>query len=437
MFANNERFKSNSINEGIKSQRISLNFQKIQTRTALHLLAEFSGMNIIVSDKVTGDISLNLNDVPWERALDIILLTQSLEKSQVDNILLIAPAGANINSNKKSIHARQKPENLTPLKSDLFQINYAKASDLVILLQNKMTLLSSRGKVIADNRTNQLWVQDNAAHLKKIKALLREVDIPVKQVLIEARLVNVTKDFVRDLGIHFRVSRLTDFPDRLNNKEWLPKTIATDNKSALADRLNFDFVTGPLLASPALGVALARLGDGVLLDLELSALESEGQGEVISSPRLITTNQQPALIESGEEIPYQEATSSGATAVAFKKAVLSLKVTPQITPDGKILMDLKINQDIPSPKVFNGVPTILTKEIQTNVLVNNGQTIVLGGIYKQDKNKEMNRVPFLGGLPIVGVLFRNQSTAIRNEELLIFITPRIISDSLSLPYVDK
>ena len=256
--------------------------------------------------------------------------------------------------------------------------------------------------------------------------------VPIKQVLIEARIVNVTKDFARDLGIRFGIARPAYYDDNSKDINQI-ENLTTDNNTRLAERLNLDLVAAPISASPAsVGIALAKLGSGILLDLELSALESEGRGEIISSPRLITANQQEATIESGEEIPYQETTANGATAVSFKKAVLSLKVTPQITPDGKVLMNLHINQDLPSLRIFNGVPSILTKEIQTTVLLNNGQTIVLGGIYKQDKYNAINRVPFLGNLPVVGALFRNQSTTIRNEELLIFITPRIITNNLSL-----
>lgn len=232
--------------------------------------------------------------------------------------------------------------------------------------------------------------------------------------------------------------RPTHLSGTLEGANELARGTAPANVVPLERRLNLDLAAAPLTgATPAsVGIALAKLNDNILLDLELSALESEGRAELISSPRLITTNQQAAVIESGEEIPYQEATSSGATAVAFKKAVLSLKVTPQITPDGKILMDLQINQDTPSPQTFLGVPAIITKEIQTNVLVNNGQTIVLGGIYKQDKNKVINRIPFFGELPVVGILFSNRQITLKNEELLIFITPRIITNALSITTIE-
>ncbi|KTC84145.1 type IV pilus secretin PilQ [Legionella brunensis] len=413
-----------------ENKRISLNFQDIEVKAVLQLLAEFTGINVVISDTVTGNITLSLNEVPWNQALSIILTTRSLEKRRMGNIMFIAPAEEMTKREKKIRRTQFEINNTAPLHSAFFQINYAKAADIANLLQEKEeTFLSKRGRLAVDIRTNTLWIQDNPERLTAIRKLIKQFDVPVKQVLIEARIVNVTKDFTLDLGLHFDVSKPI-YPDILKSKQMANKVNSTGT-IPLGERLNIDLGSASMATSPVVGVALARLSDGILLDLELSALESEGLGEVISSPRLIATNQQPALIESGEEIPYQEATSSGATAVAFKKAVLSLKVTPQITPDNKILMDLKINQDIPSPKVFNGVPTILTKEIQTNVVVNNGRTIVLGGIYKQDKNNEVNRVPFLGELPVVGALFRNQSISTRNEELLIFITPRIISNNLS------
>ncbi|MBA3536924.1 MAG: type IV pilus secretin PilQ [Tatlockia sp.] len=415
------------------NKRISLNFQDIKVRAVLQILAEFTGMNMVVSDKVTGSITLRLNEIPWEQALNIILTTRSLGKRSIGNVMLIAPAEEIIDRQKKAFNVQSDLGNLVPLRSELLQINYAKAQEIAALLKEQnTTLLSARGSLNVDNRTNTIWIQDTESQIEKIIKLVTQIDVPVKQVLIEARIVNVTKEFAKDLGVRFGISA----PHLVGNLK--SATPSVDQKGVpsgvvpLAERLNLDLVAAPFSASPAsMGIALAKLGNGILLDLELSALESEGKGEIISSPRLITTNQQTAVIESGEEIPYQEAMSSGATAVAFKKAVLSLKVTPQITPDSKILMDLHINQDIPSVKVFNGVPSILTKEIHTAVLVDNGQTIVLGGIYKQDKHNAINRVPFLGELPLVGVLFRNRSVMIRNEELLIFITPRIITNNLS------
>lgn len=407
---------------------ISLNFQDIQIKAALQLLAEFSGINMIISENIQGKMSINLNNIPWEQALEIILTTQSLEKRKIGEILYIASSRDLLKNKKLNLQRRDQEKHFELLKPMLYQLKYAKANEIMTLLQEKnASFISSRGSIAADIRTNSIWVHETPYKLKVIKRLIREFDVPIKQVLIEARLVNVTKNFARDIGLRFGVSKPNVFSGTLKGANQMSNNVLPSSV-ALGERLNYDLAASPLSMAPAsFGIALAKLGNGVLLDLELSALESEGLGEVISSPRLITTNQQTALIESGEEIPYQESTVSGATAVAFKKAVLSLQVTPQITPDNQILMDLKINQDILSPKVFNGVPTILTKELQTKVLVKNKQTIVLGGIYKQDKNRAVNRIPFLGKLPYVGSFFKNQSKSFKNEELLIFITPRIIS----------
>nr|WP_230963919.1 type IV pilus secretin PilQ [Legionella pneumophila] len=420
-------------------KRISLNFQNISIRAVLQLLADFTGINMVVSDKVQGDITLRLNDIPWDQALDIILTTQGLDKRRKGNVMLIDTKASMDKMEEDQLKSQQTIEKLEPIRSDLIQINYAKAADIAVLIKDKQnSLLSDRGKISVDARTNTIWIQDTGTKIEEVRELIKQLDIPVKQVLIEARIVEVTKDFSQDIGIRWGVSRPTHLSGTLEGANELARGTAPANVVPLERRLNLDLAAAPLTgATPAsVGIALAKLNDNILLDLELSALESEGRAELISSPRLITTNQQAAVIESGEEIPYQEATSSGATAVAFKKAVLSLKVTPQITPDGKILMDLQINQDTPSPQTFLGVPAIITKEIQTNVLVNNGQTIVLGGIYKQDKNKVINRIPFFGELPVVGILFSNRQITLKNEELLIFITPRIITNALSITTIE-
>lgn len=423
-------------------KRISLNFQNINIRAVLQLLADFTGINMVVSQNVQGDITLRLNELPWDQALDIILTTQGLDKRRTGNVMLIDTKANLTKMEEQQLTSEQAIQKLEPIRSDLIQINYAKATDVAVLVKDKQnSLLSERGKISVDARTNTLWIQDTGTKIEEIRDLVKQLDVPVKQVLIEARIVEVSKDFSRDIGIRWGVSKPPHLSGTLqgaNDLQTGSGALNPANVLPVARRLNLDLVAAPasLLSPASVGVALAKLGDNILLDLELSALESEGRAELISSPRLITTNQQSALIESGQEIPYQESTSSGATAVAFKKAVLSLKVTPQITPDSKILMDLQINQDRPSAEKFNGVPAIFTKEIQTNVLVNNGQTIVLGGIYKQDKNKAINRIPFFGELPVVGVLFRNTQISLKNEELLIFITPKIITNSLSITTIE-
>lgn len=421
-------------------KRISLNFQDIDIRAVLQLLADFTGINIIVSTNVKGNITLRLNDIPWDQALDIILTTQNLDKRKTGNVMLIDTKESLDKIEEAQLKNQQTIQKLEPIRSDLIQINYAKAADIALLIKDKQnSLLSDRGKISVDARTNTLWIQDTGTKIEEVRELLKQLDIPVKQVLIEARIVDVTKDFAQDLGIRWGVSKPSHLSGTLAgaNQFQFPPGSLNPATVPVAQRLNLDLAATPAVGTAAsVGIALAKLGDNILLDLELSALESEGRAELISSPRLITTNQQAAVIESGQEIPYQEATSSGATAVAFKKAVLSLKVIPQITPDGKILMELQINQDTPSAERFNGVPAILTKEIQTNVLVNNGQTIVLGGIYKQDKNLAIRRIPFFGSLPVVGPLFGNKQITLKNEELLIFITPKIITNTLAITTVE-
>ena len=314
------------------------------------------------------------------------------------------------------------------LVDELFRVHYAKAGDIAILIKDENhSLMSQHGLLSIDARTNSLWIRDKPSRITMIHHFIQQIDIPVRQELIEARIVNVTQEGITDLGIRFGRNKPIQVEDPATTSEMSTPGVGGIIGS-FAQRLNVDFAV-PGVQAATMGIALAQLAEGILLDLELSALESEDKVEMISNPRLIATNQQSATIESGEEIPYQEATRSGATAVAFKKAVLSLKVTPQITPDNHLLMALEINQDSPSGHMVNGVPAISMKAIHTHVLVKDGQTIVLGGIYKRDQNNRINRVPFLGKLPIIGDLFKNQHHQVKNEELLIFITPRIIASN--------
>ena len=420
-------------------KRLSLNFQNIQIRAVLQLLADFTGVNIVVSDKVNGNITLRLNDVPWDQALDIILTTQGLDKRVVGNVVLIDTSANFVLRENTALKEQEAAKKLAPTRSDLIQINYAKAADIATMLKDKNnSLLSERGVLSVDVRTNTIWLQDTNSRIQEIRDLVEKLDVPVKQVSIEARIVNVTKDCELDLGVRWGISKPQHLSGTLDGANQLAGGTPPAAVTPLADRLNLDLIAAPtnLLPPASVGIALAKLGGGVLLDLELSALESENRAEIVASPRLMTTNQQPAIIQSGEDIPYQESTSSGATAVAFKKAVLSLKVTPQITPDGKLLMALQINQDTNSGQSVQGVPIILTKSIDTNVLVNNGQTIVLGGIYQQTKSNSIVRIPFLGQIPVIGNLFRRVQVNTNNNELLIFITPRIIANSLSITTIE-
>ncbi len=422
-------------------ERLSLNFQDIEVRAVLQLIADFTGLNLVTSDSVTGNVTLRLRNVPWDEALDIILKTKGLGKRKVGNVLMIGPSEEIATREKLELQSSQQVEDLSPLRSEYMQVNYAKATELAALLKtDKNSMLSSRGTVSVDERTNTLLVQDTANKIEEIRSLIHRLDVPVRQVLIESRLVFANDDFEDALGVRF--SSAAKFrPGNEPVVGFSGNTIAADAiaqgatpaSQPLADRLNVNLpATLPSGAAglAQFGLAIARLPGGTILDLELMALENEGLGKIVASPRLVTSNQQQAYIESGEEIPYQEASSSGATAIAFKKAVLRLEVTPQITPDDHIILDLKVNQDSRGV-VTAGVPAINTREIHTKVLVANGETVVLGGIYQQQKNQTKTQVPYLGKIPVFGWLFRNETNSDQRNELLIFVTPKIIQDGMS------
>jgi len=421
-------------------EKLSLNFQDIEVRAVLQLLADFTGLNLVASDTVQGRVTLRLQNVPWDQALDIILKTKGLDKRLDGNVLMVAPAEEIAAREKLELETQQQVAELAPLRSEIVQVNYAKAADLAALLKAKENnFLSSRGSVTIDERTNVLLVQDTADKLEEIRKLVASLDIPVRQVLIESRIVVASNDFGRELGVRWGLSRDSSEGQESDSVAALSGTlngtteILNGETLEMADRLNVNLPVQELgSAAGSVGLALAKLPFGTLLELELSAMESEGRGEVISSPRVITSNQKEALIEAGTEIPYQEASSSGATSVSFKKAVLSLKVVPQITPDDRVIMDLTVNKDSVG-EVFAGVPSIDTKQVSTQVLVDNGETVVLGGIYEQDKRYGIRRVPFFGELPYVGWLFRTKFQEDNKEELLLFVTPKIIQEALKLP----
>lgn len=416
-------------------KKLSLNFQDIPVRSVLQLLAEFTGINIVASNSVMGNITLRLENVPWDEALAIILKTQGLAKREVGNILMIAPKEEVLAREKEDLEARKAVTELEPLRIERVQLNYATAEEVAKLLKSKdVSLLSTRGSVSVDERTNSLLVQDTVSQLAEMRKVLNDLDIPVRQVLIEARIVNVDSNYAKDLGIRWgytnpkHVSGTLEGANEINNNG-LNNSAQGNNDSPLidvpfTDRLNVNLPV-PIDNAGRLGIALAKLGNDFLLDLEISALETEGIGEIISTPRVVTANQHEAYIEKGEEIPYEEASSSGATAVSFKKAVLGLRVTPQITPDNKILMTLAINQDSRGEDTLAG-PAINTRQLQTKVLVDNGQTIVLGGIYEETDRHQVARIPFFGTLPVIGSLFKNTADIHRRIELLIFITPKVV-----------
>lgn len=433
-----QKGQANKNELGYTGEKLSLNFQNIGVRAVLQQIADFVGFNLVAGDTVQGNITLRLQNVPWDQALDIILKQKGLGMRRSDNVILVAPREKIAAREKSELEARSRVEQLAPLHSEFIRVNFAQAGDLAELIKaEENSLLSPRGNVAVDDRTNTLLVRDTAERLVEIRKLAARLDIPVQQVLIEARVVIASRDFSKDLGIRFGLNKRDSTGgalDQVVTSGSLGGTTQILNKEGLdlGDRLNVNL---PVTKEDAARLALAftTLPLGALLELELSALQAEGRGEIISNPRIITSNQQEAVIKQGTQIPYQQSAggASGATTVSFKDAVLSLEVTPQITPDGGIIMDLVVTKDAVG-RIFNGVPSIDTRQISTQVLVDNGQTIVLGGIYEQEQNQAIRRVPFLGELPYVGALFRTKSEISNKRELLIFVTPKIIKERVQL-----
>ncbi len=405
---------------------IYLSFQDIPVRTVLQIIADYNEFNLIISDTVTGNITLRLDSVPWDQALSIILKVKGLDKRMQGNILMVAPSDELAAREAQTLQARQQVEDLAPLYSEYVQINYAKAVEFAELIKNEDTsILSERGSVSVDERTNTLLIRDTAKSIEDIKRMVTILDVPIRQVVIEARMVTVKDNMNEELGIRWGVTD-TDGEGTSSGSLEGVETARGGDVPSLANRLNVNLP----VATPAGTIAfqVARLANGTILDLELSALEKENKGEVIASPRITTSNQKEAYIEQGVEIPYQEAASSGATSTQFKKAVLSLTVTPHITPDDKIILDLIVTQDTVSDVTSGTAPAIDTQRIGTQVLVNNGETIVLGGIYQQAIISTVSKVPVLGDIPYLGGLFRTSSQLNEKKELLIFVTPRIVTE---------
>ena len=425
-------------------ERLSLNFQNIEVRAVLQLIADFTEKNLVASDTVGGNVTLRLKNVPWDQALDIILKSRGLGMREVGNVMMIAPQEEIAAREKLELESQQQIQELAPLRTEFMQVNYAKAADIATLIKAEANnLLSERGNVTVDERTNTLLVQDTSDKLSEVRSVVHALDIPVRQVLIESRIVVANEDFSKDLGVRFGYSHLSNakanvpdqfgrFPMQSAIGGGQPGDITYPGTTTFNTDGNENYIVD-LAAAGAAGnfkYAVGKIGS-YFLQLELTALQAEGRGEVISSPHVITANQREAVIESGAEIPYQQATSSGATAVQFKKAVLSLRVTPQITPDDRIILDLAVNRDSIG-QVFNNVPSINTNEVTTQVLVDNGETVVLGGIYEATSRDDKTSVPFFGDLPYLGRLFKRTNTETRKQELLVFVTPKILSDTLSL-----
>jgi type IV pilus assembly protein PilQ len=434
-------------------ERLTLNFQDIKVRAVLQLLADASGQNIVVSDSVHGSVTLRLQNVPWDQALAIILETKGLGERKQGNVILVAPQAELAAREKAELAAQHAVQQLEPLRSEYLQINYAKASDLAALIKSQSnSLLSKRGNVAVDARTNTLLLQDTPQRLEQINRLVARLDVPVRQVQIEARIVLVNDDFARQLGARLGV---TDTQTYGNNGFVTTTGTAAGEDSIMSSAMNVlngtgQYITYPTgsggaperynvnlpVSNPTGSIAVGILSGAKLIDLELSAAEAETEAKDISSPRVITANQKQATIMQGVEIPYQQSASSGATSISFKKAVLQLKVTPQITPDNRIILDLSVRDDeIGQVVVESGgvqVPSIDTRQVTTQVLVNDGQTVVLGGILQTKADNTINKVPLLGDIPVLGHLFKSTNRTNNKDELLIFVTPKIVRQGVNV-----
>lgn len=416
-----------------QGEPISLDFQDVPVRQVLQIIAKVNGFNLVTTDTVSGNVSISLNGVPWDQALEMILEIKGLDKRQQGNILLIAPSEELAQRETQKLQSEQQVSQLAPLVSASITVNYATASDLSKILKAEEGaggILTTRGTVTVDDRTNTLLVRDTQESIDDARKVIASLDIPVKQVLIESRMVTVRDNVDEQFGVRWGFSDRQDDNGVSGSLEG-SEAIASGSVPNLGDRLNVNLPVAT--AAGSIGFQIASLADGTILDLELSALETENKGEVIASPRITVANQQEAYIEQGTEIPYAQATSSGATSVEFKKAVLSLKVTPHITPDNRIILDLVVTQDTQGETVTTSTGdavAIDTQEIKTQVLVENGETIVLGGIFQQVNSSDVSKVPLFGDLPVVGALFRNSSTVFEKRELLIFVTPKIVMEDL-------
>ncbi|HMA90252.1 MAG TPA: type IV pilus secretin PilQ [Burkholderiales bacterium] len=428
-------------------EKLSLNFQNVEVRAVLNVIADFTDLNIIASDTVTGNITLRLKDVPWDQALDIILKTRGLDMRRNGNVIWIAPRDEIATREKLALEAQQQINDLEQTRTEAFQLNYQKAADVQKLLSDpQQRMLSKRGSAVVDSRTNTLFVQDTPSRLEEVRKLVAKIDIAVRQVMIEARIVEASDTFSRNLGVRLGYHDMGAPPGhgvfgsnqtRFTAGGGLADTGFHTGQSATTPAFPNDSSSVNLPAAGLNGFNAGQfsfiLFNSALtqfLNLEINALEADGKGKIISSPRVLTADQVEAVIEQGTEIPYQQATSSGATSVSFRKASLSLKVKPQITPDGNIIMTLDVNNDSPGTTTPAGVQ-INTKHVKTEVLVENGGTVVIGGIYQQNDRTDITQVPLLGDLPVVGYLFRNKATSTNKTELLVFITPKIVNDRLS------
>ncbi|MES2918032.1 MAG: type IV pilus secretin PilQ [Pseudomonadota bacterium] len=430
-------------------EKLSLNFQDIEVRSVLQLIADFTSMNLVASDSVGGKITLRLQNVPWDQALDLILKTKGLDKRTIGNVMLVAPADEIAQRERLEMESNNQTDKLSPLRSEFIQVNYAKAADMLLLVSGSNRLLSDRGKASMDPRTNTLIIVDTAKNIEAVRDVVQRLDVPVKQVMIEARIVLATAGYAKDIGIKWGLSRFDSVDSGSKALVTGGSRTTTGDSWTYMGALNQSGATGDLPSrtrtapddllvdlgvdkagqtSFAIGIVNRNLD---MLDLELSALQSDGHAEVVSTPKVLTADKQKARIASGTQIPYQQATSSGATAIAFQNAELSLEVTPNITPDGRINMDLVINNDSPGDLQANGTRAINTNRVATTVRVDDGQTVVLGGIFQTNTSKQVTKTPLLGDIPFLGRLFRRDSISNNKQELLIFVTPRLAADVLA------
>ncbi len=422
--------------------RISLNFQDIEVRAVLQLIADFTELNLVASDTVSGRITLRLQNVPWDQALELVLKTKGLDKRQIGNVLMVAPAAEIAERERQEIESNKQIAELAPLQSEFVRIRYAQAQQIVGLFQagseDGGSLISQRGSVVVDARTNSLIITDTAAKLAEIRELIEQVDIPVRQVMIESRIVIAQSDLTHSLGIEWGGGYIDDVNGNILSASGDAQNVIGLNNSIINGETPSLSYPGALLVDLGVastsGFALGFTSNDLFLTAEISALEAAGQGEVVSQPKVITGDKQQATIKSGTEIPYQEAAASGATSTSFKEAVLELEVTPNITPDDRVMLDLNVKQDSVGDLVPSGqggfIPSIDTTEITTQVLVGNGETVVLGGVFKTEDLETVNKVPFFGDIPYVGAFFRSESRNNTKTETLIFITPRILADTL-------
>lgn len=432
---------------GYRGEKLSLNFQNIEIRSLLQVIADFTNFNVVTSDAVTGSVTLRLKDVPWDQALDIILQAKGLGMRKTGNVLLIAPKDELAAKDKQDLESRNALQTLEAVRTQSFQINYAKAADIGVQLTASGSgpasarLLSSRGSVIAEPRTNQLFVTDIPSKLEQVQQLIGKLDVAVRQVLIEARIVEATDTFGKSLGVRLggRPFSVNGNRNSMFGNSYIAPDITADNPAVRGDNFGTnagDFVNLPGVGQNGYGAAtfaVSLFSSSVtrLLNLEISAAEADGKGKIVSSPRIVTADQVKALIEQGTELPYQQATSSGATSIAFRKANLKLEVTPQITPEGNIILNVDVNKDSVGRSTTNGF-AIDTKHIQTQVLVENGGTVVIGGIFEQNDREDVTKVPLLGDLPAIGNLFKTKTRTATKSELLVFITPRVLTSGASV-----